>query len=413
MTLKNKKQNRPHWDENLSPLVTELRKFPKAIQAQCLNAAINYAKKGGEIEIDHSKNKQTITSPKSSRIKTLDDLIRVCKIDTSIWNVDRYVVNKWEVGSQVDGQIIVEPLFQIKAWLKRFTEIFELKRIRQEMMDDIKSFSPIYKTNNHKIVDEGQLMEINIFDLHFGKLCWGKETGDNYDIKIATRRFIDAISAMITRSKGFDIKRIVFPIGNDFFNADTRFNQTSNGTPQDEDLRWQKTYRAGRELLIKGIDMLSEIAPVDVIVVQGNHDFERSFYVGDAMECWYHKNENVVVNNGANPRKHYRFGQCLITYTHGNNEKIVDLPLLVASEEPKLWSQTKYREIHVGHLHHKKEIKFMSTQEHKGMVIRFMRSLSGTDAWHNLKGYKGGIQSCEMFIWDENDGLVCQFAHNL
>ena len=381
MTLKNRKQNRPHWDDNLAPLVNQLRKFPKAIQSQCLNAAINYAKKGGEIQIDNSKDKQTITSPKSSRIKTLDDLIRVCEIDTSIWNVDRYVVNKWEVGSQVDGQIIVEPLFQIKAWLKRSSEIFELKRIRQEIMDDVKSFSPIYKTKKHKIVDQGQLMEINIFDLHFGKLCWGKETGDNYDIKIATRRFIDAISSMITRSKGFDIKRIVFPIGNDFFNSDTRMNQTSNGTPQDEDLRWQKTYRAGRELLIKGIDMLSQIAPVDVIVVQGNHDFERSFYVGDAMECWYHNNKNVIVNNGANPRKHYKFGQCLITYTHGNNEKVADLPLLVASEEPKLWSQTKYREIHVGHLHHKKEIKFMATQEHKGMVIRFMRSLSGTDAW--------------------------------
>jgi predicted phosphodiesterase len=413
--MKSKKQLtfRPRWNDDLKPLITELRKFSKPVQTQCLSAAIKYAKKGGEIEIDHTKNKKTITSPKSSRIKTLDDLIRVCKIDTSVWNVDRYVVNKWEVGSQVDGQIIVEPLFQIKAWLKKSTEIFELKRIRQEIIEDVKSFAPKYEALKFKNKNHGQLMEVNIFDLHFGKLCWGKETGDNYDIKIATKRFIDAISAMIERSKGFDIKRVVFPIGNDFFNSDTRMNQTSNGTPQDEDLRWQKTYRAGRQLLIKGIDMLSQIAPVDVVVVQGNHDFERSFYVGDAMECWYHNNKNVKVNNGANPRKHYKFGKCLITYTHGNNEKVADLPLLVASEEPKLWSETKFREIHVGHLHHKKEIKFMATQEHKGMVIRFMRSLSGTDAWHNLKGYKGGIQSCEMFIWDENDGLVCQFAHNI
>lgn len=408
-----KKQFRPRWTDSITPLIQNLRKLPEEIQKQCLNAAINYSKKGGEIQIENKKNDQTITSPKSSRIKTLQDLIIACDIDESIWMVDRYVVNKWEVGSQVDGQIIVEPLFQIKAWLKKSTEIFNLKQIRNEIIQEVKTFAPIYKAIDYKIVDKGQLMEVNIFDLHFGKLCWGKETGENYDTKIASKRFLDAIAAMITRSKGFDIKRIVFPIGNDFFNSDNQRNTTSNLTPQDEDLRWQKTYKSGRELLIKGIDMLTTIAPVDVIVVQGNHDFERSFYVGDAMECWYHNNKNVHVNNGANPRKHYKFGKCLITYTHGNNEKVADLPLLVASEEPKLWSETKFREVHVGHLHHKKEIKFMATQEHKGMVIRFMRSLSGTDAWHNLKGYKGGIQSCEMFVWDENDGLVCQFAHNI
>ena len=55
----------------------------------------------------------------------------------------------------------------------------------------------------------------------------------------------------------------------------------------------------------------------------------------------------------------------------------------------------------------------MATQEHKGMVVRFMRSLSGTDAWHNFKGYKGAIQACEAFIWDEKEGLICQFSHNL
>lgn len=407
------KQFRPHWTKELQNQITELRKFPKLIQQQCLNAALKYAKKGGETEIDISKNKQTITSPKSTRIKTLKDLIEVCKIDTEIWNVERYVVNKWEVGSQVDGQIIVEPLFQIKAWLKRHNEVFELKQIRDEIIKEAKEFSPKYTPINYEHKQQGQLLEINIFDLHFGKLCWGLETGTNYDTKIARKRFINAISGIISRVKGYDIKQVVFPIGQDFFNADDLRNQTTAGTLQDEDVRWQKTYKAGRELLITGIDMLSQIAPVDVVVVQGNHDFQRSFYVGDAMECWYNNNDNVTVNNSPNPRKHYKFGKCLISYTHGNNEKIIDLPLLVASEEPALWAATKYREIHVGHLHHKKEIKFMATQEHKGMVIRFMRSLSGTDAWHNLKGYKGGIQACEAFIWDENEGLICQFSHNL
>jgi len=407
------KQFRPQWKPELRGLIAQFRTLPIEIQKQLLSKSINQAKQGQEIAVDTKENTKTLTSPKSSRIKTLDDLIAQCEIDTNIWEVERYIVNKWEVGSQIDGVIVVEPLFQVKAWLKKNKEVYRLELLRSQIIEEVKSFAPIYKKIDYPKFNQGQLLEVNIFDLHFGKLCWGKETGDNYDTKIARKRFLGAIKSIISRVEGYNIKKIVFPIGNDFFNSDNKANTTSNNTPQDEDLRWQKTYKRGRELLIEGIDLLQQVAPVDVVVVQGNHDFERSFYVGDAMECWYHNNPNILVNNEANPRKHYKFGDCLITYTHGNNEKVLDLPLLVASEVPKLWASTKYREVHIGHLHHKKEIKFMSTNEHKGMVIRYMRSLSGTDAWHNLKGYTGGIQACEAFIWDENEGLICQFSHNL
>ena len=408
-----KKQFRPHWDVELQPYVTQLRQFPQTIQKHSLISALNIAKQGHQTTIDEKDNIKTVQSSKSTRIKTLEDLICECDIDLEMWFVDRYVVNKWEVGSSVDGKIIVEPLFQIKAWLKRNNEVYSIKTLRNEIIDELKSFAPKYPPIQYEKFEQGQLLEINIFDLHFGKLCWGLETGDNYDTKIAEKRFLNAISSIISRTKGYDIKRVLFPIGNDFFNSDNLNNQTTAGTPQDEDVRWQKTFKAGRELLIKGIDMLQQVAPVDVVVVQGNHDWERSFYVGDVLDCWYHHNESVNVNNQPTPRKHYKFGNCLISYTHGNNEKINDLPLLVATEVPKLWASTRFREIHIGHLHHKKEIKYMSTQEHKGIVVRFMRSLSGTDAWHNFKGYKGAVQSCEAFIWCENEGLICQFSHNL
>tara|TARA_R110000744_G_scaffold168571_1_gene286299 strand:+ start:26673 stop:27914 length:1242 start_codon:yes stop_codon:yes gene_type:complete len=413
MSFNYRDQFRPQWKRDLQPLIAQFRTLPFEVQKQLLIKSINIGSQGDEVIIDTKKNSQSITSPKSTRIISLEDLIEASNIDTNIWEVERYIVNKWEVGSQIDGRVVVEPLFQVKAWLKKNKDIFKLEALRIEMLEEIKSYSPKVDKIKYPKFNKGQLLEINIFDLHFGKLCWGKETGDNYDTKIARERFLEAIRSIISRVKGYNIKKIVFPIGNDFFNSDNKSNTTSNNTPQDEDLRWQKTYKTGRELLIEGIDLLQVIAPVDVIVVQGNHDFERSFYVGDAMECWYNNNPNIVVNNGANPRKHYKFGDCLITYTHGNNEKIADLPLLVASEVPGLWASTKYREVHVGHLHHKKEIKFMSTQEHKGMVVRFMRSLSGTDAWHNLKGYTGGVQGCEAFIWDEKEGLICQFSHNL
>lgn len=411
--MNQKDKYRPYFSRQFQPLLQAFQNYTETQQYNYLKNCVKAMEDGNETTFTQDENGATIETQRSSRIKTLDDLVRTCRIDLDVWEIDKYVVNKWEVGSTVDGQIVVEPLFQIKAWLKSNSELFKIKTLRKEILQEIKSFAPTYKAHKYKKINNGQLLEVNIFDLHFGKLCWGLETGTNYDTKIASKLFLNAISAIIKRSEGYDIKQIVFPVGNDFFNSDSRWNQTSNGTPQDEDVRWQKTFKAGRELLISGIDLLSTIAPVDVVIVQGNHDWERSFYVGDVLSCWYHNNPNVTVNNNPTPRKHYKFGNCLISYTHGNNEKIADLPLLVASEVPNLWASTQFREIHIGHLHHKKEIKFMSTQEIKGMVIRYMRSLSGTDAWHNIKGYTGGVRSCEAFIWDENEGLICQFSHNL
>lgn len=71
------------------------------------------------------------------RIKTLDQLIKACAIDLENWKIDRYTVNKWEVGRKAstkdltyedgiingsvfdNGGINVEPLYQVKAWLSK------------------------------------------------------------------------------------------------------------------------------------------------------------------------------------------------------------------------------------------------------------------------------------------------------
>jgi hypothetical protein len=88
-------------------------------------------------QIVQSKHMNTATiSIKSARITTLDQLLAVCEVDSAIWEVDRYVVNKWEVGAKSEqkdltwadgvvsgsvqsGGMEVEPLFQVKAWLVR------------------------------------------------------------------------------------------------------------------------------------------------------------------------------------------------------------------------------------------------------------------------------------------------------
>jgi len=400
-------QYRPRWSDAIRPYIEQLRRLPKSQQLHLLKVMLTSDK----IETSENKKHLNITSKSSSRIKTLQQLLEVAEVNHELFHVHKYDINKWEVSAQIDGRMVTEELFQVKASLVRNKDLQTRKRIIDDLHQDFINHTP--KAIKRTSSGGDYMLEVNIFDLHFGKLCWNGETGEDYDTKIASKRFHQAIDDLITKSQHYKLKKILFPIGNDFFNSDNHRNTTTNLTPQDEDLRWMKTFRNGRKLMVEGIEKLMQVADVEVVIVQGNHDFERSYYLGDSLEAWFRNNKNVTINNEATPRKYVKFGLNLIGLTHGNNEKTSDLPLLMASEKKDLWSDTKFHEWHLGHLHHKKQFQFQSVAEQKGCTIRFMRSLSGTDAWHNLKGYVQNIQSAESFIWHKTEGLVCHQFFNL
>ena len=355
------------------------------------------------------ENTKVISSEITNRVVTIEDLLKIYDISLENWEIEKQILNTWEVGAKgPDGCIVTTPLFQVKVWLKpKQTTI--LANIRREFIEDIKKISPkIEKINYNQKVDKNPLLlELNIFDLHLGKIAWSEETNHEYNLEIASTIFNQCIEEFVDETSNKNIERIVFPIGNDFFNSDRShpFNSTTKGTPQEEDARWQKTFRLGRQLLVDAINKLQQIAPVDVIMVPGNHDFERNFYLGDSLESWFYNNKNVTVDNSANPRKYYKYGEVLIGYTHGNEEKITDLPLIMANEKPTEWALSTHREFHLGHLHHKKEIKFKSTEEYQGVIIRYFNSLSGSDSWHHKKGYIGAKRSAEALLWDKTKGL--------
>lgn len=360
---------------------------------------------------------KVLTSEVTDRIVTVEQLLQIYDIDLDIWEIEKKIVNTWEVGAKdPNGNLVTTPLFQVKIWLKKKQIIADLKTIREQFVEDLKTLSPTVRAIPSRHTWKKQhLLEINIFDLHLGKIAWREEVGEDYNLQIAIDRFNQCIDYFIDLHKDHGIESILLPVSNDFYNSDRSFpyNSTTSGTPQEEDARWQNTFRKGRELLVQNIQKLSEIAPVVVKMIPGNHDYERSFYLGDSLEGWFHNNENVTIDNTANPRKYYKYGKCLIGYTHGNNEKLTSLPMIMAQENPKWWGETVYREFHLGHLHHKREVEFKATNEYQGVLVRHMSSLSGTDSWHHRKGYIGAKKSAEAFLWDPEKGLINQSYYNI
>ena len=258
-------------------------------------------------------------------------------------------------------------------------------------------------TTSHKrriYPKKGNLMlEVPIMDLHLNKLAWNQETGEDYDSKIAKERFEETVYEILDRVKDKPYEKIIFPLGNDFFNIDSSYNTTTAGTPQDADSRWCKMWTLGVQLLIWAIDKLATIAPIYVFLVPGNHDATTSFYAINTIQAYYKDDENVTIDTNPMSRKYVRFGVNLLGFTHLDKEgkRIMGN---MQQEAPEAWGKSKYREWHGGHLHSEQVI------EASGIHIRNLSSPTGTDAWHFLNGYTGAVARTEIFEWDKLRGLI-------
>lgn len=362
------------------------------------------------------------------RIMNEDDLIAHFQIDTKKWNIDkiRYSTHEgyrkdrkvdWHVkegkvtqGDVEDsGKMLVVPMFSVKVFLTKKVEEIRAREVVQSLFDDFKRKAKPVQRRKYSAPRNGLLYEVMMPDIHFGRLTWEGESAENYDIKIARQVVEYALESLLGRIKGIPISKIMLPLGNDFFNADNKQEETTHGTPQQEDTRWPKTFTRGRQLLTHVIERCSEVAPVDVMVVVGNHDETRMFYLGEVLDAQFSRNRNVTVNNAFLKRKYYHWGTSLIGFTHGYWEKDTNLPMLMAIEQPELWAQTTYREFHLGDKHHKRERRW-DVEDRQGVTIRYLRSLCGTDTWTFDKGFRGDVKASEGFLWDKGDALVGNFS---
>jgi hypothetical protein len=312
------------------------------------------------------------------------------------------------------------------GWLKtKNTSVFIKNKVEgpssKEFIDEIKqaiSSEWVNTVVKNKVVKYGGdevLFVPCIFDLHIGKLAWAEESGENYDAKIALDRFRVALDDLINKAVSYNPSYIVFPIGNDLYNSDksTPFPQTTKGTPQTDDVRWQKMFRMGIRLITEACLKLSKIAPVKVITVFSNHDHERVFYLGETIDAVFNGHPNIEVDNSPKVRKYFKWGNVLLGFSHGHNDKPQNLPGIMAQEQPKLWGDTFYREWLLGHLHHRKSYMTQSSSDYNGVKVSYLSSLSAPDAWHFEKGFIGSIKGAEGFIYSKKEGIIANVYHNL
>ena len=336
---------------------------------------------------------------------TPEFIIEAHGLKPSAWEVVTYNNNFW--NSQIKGgykQISYQSKLVVKPKTKGY-DFSELEK-RFERLD--RKYKP---PKVAFIKPQGNMMaEVNIADLHLGKLCWRGDTGNNYDYKMARENFYRIISEIVCNLKIFPLEKIIFQIGNDFFNSDTPEQTTTAGTPQDTDIRWQKLQEVGEEMLIGGIDLLRTLkVPIEAYYIPANHDEVTSFGVTRTLKAWFRNDDDVFIDCSPMARKYLKYGKTLLGLTHGCDEKgqkatyykPSTLAALPSIEARDLWPQTKFCEVHAAHLHGEHAILEMN-----GVIVRRISSPTATDTWHYRGGYVGNVRKAQTFIYDKERGLM-------
>lgn len=378
------------------------RTLGRWMQREGLRGDINQTGTADEIQTEYGQKVGNVTT-RSGNIKTLDDALKAADVDLTAWDVDRYVVNSWG-GEQVS--------YQVKVWLRR-----KVPDPQGEALEKIiaRLSSPLIippKPRRNALCDP-HLLEISLYDHHFGKLAWSRETGQDYDLKIAEHLFSAAVDNLLQKVSGYSIDKILLPLGQDFLHVNNPQGTTAHGTRQDTDSRLAKIFEVGMMAFIAAIEKARKVAPVEVIWVPGNHDTETSYYLAQVVKAYYRNCDDVTVDASPMTRKFKQYGTNLIGYTHGDKEKISNLPLIMAGSVPQLWANTTCRQWHIAHLHSKKETEFVACDSFGPVIVRRLPSLCGTDAWHFEQGYVNGQRAAEGHIWHHAYGYCGHFSANV
>lgn len=302
--------------------------------------------------------------------------------------------SKWEV--QKKGGV-TETLTSWKTDDKA-DYIDKLKAVKELLFEELAATGKAH-LSDIKYNQGSVLAEINLPDYHFGK-------ADGRTLEEQCADYIAAVKLLTERIKGFKIDKFLLVIGNDMFHIDNANKTTTKGTKVECNAEWDEIFAKGTATVIHAIEYLLRYNSVDVVCVQGNHDFTLSFTAGEAIKYYFHNYKTVEVHNGVNePRKYYQYGSNLLGYTHGDKEKPQDLPLIMAVEQPVLFGICPHRYFKIGHVHH------AILKDYQGVEIETLPSLSRVDRWHKVHGYLSKPKAL-VSIYDKEDGKIGQFMFN-
>lgn len=247
--------------------------------------------------------------------------------------------------------------------------------------------------------DANLLTVYPIGDHHVGMHSWAEETGNDYDLKISEDLLLGAMERLVGSAPSSELA-IINDVG-DYFHINDKTNRTpASGHILDTDSRYSKIVRTGVKVLRRCVDMaLTRHKRVMLEIKPGNHNPDAYVVLQVALGMLYENEPRVAVTQSPAWYTYFRFGKCLIGFTHGDKSKMEGLGEIMAADRPKDWGDTLHRYWYTGHIHSRKVL------EGKGWTVESFRTLAPGDGYAIGAGYRSG-RDMNAIVLDKDHGEV-------
>ena len=336
-----------------------------------------------------------------SRIKTVDDLLKYVKADMTRFEVAESQATKYEVASKdpATGKVTVTELHRVFVKLRPKAGPSVVEQVEAMILGAIK---PRVKIAAPKVKPQAKILQaVVLADPHIGKYAWGQETGwEDYDIGIATKLIRDASAELLAWGDREPVTHRALWLLGDILHYDTPHGTTTKGTPLDRDGRVDKILEEAVATLCDVITAAADRGPLDVILVQGNHDAVLTLALRHILQATFANDKRVTIDSRKTTRKYLMFGNCLLGLTHGDKAS-KRLGELMAIEARESWGKAKLREIHHGHRHSDALITTVG-----GVTIRQHPALCPPDGWHAAEGFVGAPRAMDSYLYHADGYLL-------
>lgn len=338
----------------------------------------------------YTSNKLLEMSEEQSKDPTY--LLKAHGFNTDVWELTSARNSMWNVGK--DGRTLYSSKISVRPIDEKHIPLSMFKKFFDDL-DRHYSIPKLTYNNNYK--SGNKMLLIDIADLHLNLQASMFTTDNKYNCEIAEKLFFKVINDIINRTKDFKFEKIIFTVGGDLLNSDNLNHTTTHGTPQDDDIHFFDAFEKACSLVIRAIDIMRGIAPVDVIYVPGNHDEVVGQATAKYISAWFRNDKFVNVDYKPRARKYTVYGKTLLCFTH--NAKPKELPAIIANEAREWWHKVNNCEVFLQHLHSEQIL-----MEDNNIRIQRLPTISARSKWSYDNGFSSKRQA-KFFVFDKELGL--------
>lgn len=247
--------------------------------------------------------------------------------------------------------------------------------------------------------DDDLMLEWLLMDHHIGLHSYGKETGADYDTKIATDLIIKAARKIFSTHQ--QVGKAVIVLGGDNIHSDSRANVTEKSKHNlDVDSRYQKTIKAAYCAMTTSIDIaLANAKTVDVIVLSGNHDYHTAICLAVILAAHYRNNERVRIDTTPTKHKFLQFGNTYFMYTHGDTGSNNRLATYLMNHIIRKGIQGINRMfVRKGHLHKNGRMTPPGLTDEDGVIVELFPTMCAPDSYAHEYAFQSA-RSTVANIW--------------